>query len=85
VNRSPVLQGNNPQESPTQLFYLSPIAIAIHILELAASRILNDANTPLLPQVWPLPENFLLKIFGESIIGHALKIRESPYHATQAR
>ena len=70
MNGCLVAQRNNSEHTALKLWNDAPESKAVMFLRLNLERIFYHADAPLLFQVWPLSQNFLLKIFGVLIFSH---------------
>lgn len=67
MNRGLILQGHNAKYTPFQFFDGCPEAVPIVFLRLNFEGLLDDSDTPLLLEVWPLAQNLVLKILSELV------------------
>ena len=70
MDRHLIFEGNNSQITSFQFLDLAPEAKAIVLLRLNPDRIGENTLAPVSFQVWPFPENFILKVFGISVLAH---------------
>lgn len=67
-----VVQRHDSQHPPVEFFDNPPESVPIVFLGLHFYRILNDPDTPFLPQIRTLPQNFLFEVRREFEAIHAL-------------
>jgi hypothetical protein len=79
VNRHLVLQRDDPKEATVEFGNLSPKSVTIVFLRLAAERMLDRSNAPLLLEVRSLTEYFLLEVVGEPVLRHKVRIAQIPW------
>jgi hypothetical protein len=70
MDRDPILQRDDPQVAAAKLRASGPESISVVLLGFRANRLLNNSNAPFLLEIWALPENLILEVFGEPIGRH---------------
>src|ERR1035437_6073764 len=72
--RHSIRKCDHAQEASWKFFDFAPETKAIFFLRLDANRVLNDTNANFFRQIRTLPQNLILEIFGELVIGHAMNL-----------
>lgn len=70
-----VLQGNDPEYTPSELIDRSPESIAVVFLWLTLYRILDNPDTPLFLDIRPLAQDFVFEIVGEFVLHRPNRLR----------
>ncbi len=69
-----IVQGNNPYDTSFKLVNCSPEAKPVMLLRLDSNRIFDYPNAPFLLEIWPLSQDFFLKIFSEFIHSYIIAL-----------
>jgi hypothetical protein len=70
MDRDLILQRDDPQVAAAKLWAGGPESISVLLLRFRTNRTLNNSNAPFLLEIWALPENLILEVFGEPIGRH---------------
>jgi hypothetical protein len=70
MNGGLILQSHNTKYTPLQFFDCCPKSVSIVFLGLGLEGVLDDADTPLLFDVWPLAQDLIFKVIREPVFRH---------------
>ena len=70
MNRHSILERNYPQVPAVELLDCRPEPVSIWLLWGQGDRVFNRSNTPLLPDVGALAQDFVLEVLGKAIDRH---------------